>query len=118
MSNKNPTFAVLRVDITWNGQVTDMRFSDSADSVFIKAWNEKLKTHDIKATFRRYAIAKSYEYVSLLIPVSYEPMQPESDKHYTNNYFESYMKFNKRDFEGKAIILAPIFIPVLANGEM
>jgi hypothetical protein len=118
MSTKISTFSILKVDIAWGGKVTDIRFSDSADSTFVKAWNDKLKTYDIKATFEKYAKAKSYEYVSLLIPISFEPQQPNSDKHYTNGYLESYLKFDKRPFEGKAIMLSPIFITVLSKGNM
>ncbi|WP_162996453.1 hypothetical protein [Mucilaginibacter celer] len=115
---KTPTFTVLKVDITWDGRVSDMRFSDSADSAFVKAWNDKLQTHDIKATFGRYAKEKSYEYLSLLIPVSFEPLQPKSENHYANKYLESYLKFDKRDFEGEAIMMTPVFVQVLAKGNM
>ncbi|MET3611343.1 hypothetical protein [Mucilaginibacter rubeus] len=119
MSTTTPTFAVLKIDIDKNGKVVDMRFSDSADSTFVRAFDnrKKKKWHDDKATLEKYARIKSYKDVSLLIPVSYEPQLPNSNKYYTNGYLESYLKFNNKDFTGKAVMLSPIFIPVLTKGN-
>src|SRR4051812_39305891 len=44
------TFTMLKIDIDWNGKVTGINFSDSADSVFVKAWINKKSDHDDKAT--------------------------------------------------------------------
>ena len=118
MSTTTPTFAVLKIEIDKNGKVADIRFSDSADSTFVKAFDNRKKWHDDKATLEKYAKLKSYKDVSLLMPVSFEPQQPNSDKHYANGYLESYLKFDKKPFEGKAIMLSPIFITVLSKGNM
>jgi hypothetical protein len=118
MSTSTPTFAILKIDFDKNGKVTDMKFSDSADSSFVKAFENRKKWHDDKATLERYAKIKSYKNISLLIPVSYEPLLPNSTKYYTNAYLESYFKFDKKDFTGNAVMKSPIFIKVLAKGEM
>ncbi|WP_091149525.1 hypothetical protein [Mucilaginibacter pineti] len=117
MYNKVPVFTVLKVDIDWDGKVTWLGFSDSADSTFVKAWLTKPKHHDDKATFERYAKVKSYKSVSLLIPVAYETDLPNSNKYYTNDYLESYFKFDKKAFTGNAIMLSPIIIPILTTGN-
>ncbi|AYL96213.1 hypothetical protein HYN43_013325 [Mucilaginibacter celer] len=117
MSVTTPTFAVLKINFDATCKVTDMRFSDSADSTFVKAFENRKKWHNDRATLEKYAKIKGYKDLSLLIPVSFEPRLPDSDKHYTNNYIESYMRFNNKDFEGKAIMMPPIFIRVLAKGE-
>lgn len=118
MSNKTPVFAILKVDVDWAGKVTNISFSDSADSVFVKAWQNKPKVHDEKATFERYSKEKLYKNVSLLIPVSYEPQLPNSIKYFTNDYLETYLKFDKKAFVGNAIMLPPIIITVLLKGNM
>ncbi|PWK75301.1 hypothetical protein LX99_03794 [Mucilaginibacter oryzae] len=117
MATTTSTFAMLKIDIDIAGKVKGITFSDSADSTFVQAFKNRKKRHDDKATLEKYAKLKMYKDVSLLIPVSFEPKLPNSDKHYTNSYFESYLRFNHEDFTGKAIILTPIFIPVLAKGE-
>ncbi|MEZ2336751.1 hypothetical protein AB6735_14005 [Mucilaginibacter sp. RCC_168] len=118
MSTTTPTFAILKIDFDKNGKVTDMRFSDSADSAFVKAFENREKWHDDNATLERYAKIKSYKNLSLLFPVSFEPQLPNSNKYYTNDYLESYFKFNKKDFTGKAVMQSPIFIKISAKGEM
>jgi len=118
MSNKTPVFTILKVEIDWAGKVTNISFSDSSDSVFVKAWQNKPKVHDDKATFERYSKEKSYRNVSLLIPVAYEPQLPNSNKYFTNDYLEAYMKFDKKAFAGSAIMLPPITITVLERGNM
>lgn len=118
MSNKTPVFTILKVDVDWAGKVTNISFSDSADSVFVKAWQNKPKVHDDKATFERYSKEKSYKNVSLLIPISYEPQLPNSNKYFTNDYLETYLKFDKKAFVGNAIMLPPITITVLEKGNM
>ncbi|NOW96538.1 hypothetical protein [Mucilaginibacter sp. SG564] len=118
MSTNTPTFAILKIDFDKNSKVTAMGFSDSADSSFVKAFENRKKWHDDKATLERYAKVKSYKNLSLLIPVSYEPQLPNSTKYYTNDYLESYFKFDKKNFTGNAIMESPIFIKVSAKGEM
>ena len=115
--NKAPVFTILKVDIDWNGKVTLIGFSDSADSTFVKAWINRPKDDDGKATFERYAEVKSYKNVSLLIPIAYETDLPNANKNYTNDYLESYFKFNKKAFTGNAVILSPIIIPILKTGN-
>lgn len=118
MYTTTPTFAVLKIEIDKKGKVADIRFSDSADYTFVKAFDNRKKWHDDKATLEKYAKLKAYKDVSLLMPVSYEPQFPNPNKYYTNGYMESYLKFNNKDFTGKAVMLSPIFIPVLTKGNM
>src|ERR1700753_686578 len=61
MSTNTPTFAIFKIDFDKNGKVTDMKFSDSADSSFVKAFENRKKWHDDKATLERYAKIKSYK---------------------------------------------------------
>ncbi len=118
MSNKKPVFTLLKVDIDGAGKVTNIKFSDSADSVFVKAWRDKPKVHDDKSPFERYSKEKSYKNASLLIPISYQPLFPNSNKYFTNDYLETYLKFDNKAFVGNAIMLPPIVITVLEKGNM
>jgi hypothetical protein len=118
MSNKVPVFTMLKVDIGWDGKVTSIQFSDSAGPDFIKAYFDRPKGHDIKATLEKYAKIKSYTDVSLLIPVSWEPNYPNQKKVFTYDEMEGIMKFNKKDFTGKSIMFSPIYITLSATGNM
>ena len=112
-----PTFTVLKIDIDARGKVQDVRFSDSADTLFVKAFLNRPKYHDDKLTLERYAEAESYKDISILIPVSYEPSYSPHRNFYYDN-MESLMKFDKKDFTGKAIMLSPIKIAVLKERNM
>jgi hypothetical protein len=118
MVNKTPVFTVFKVDIDWEGKVISIQFSDSADSTFVKAWLNKPKYHDDKATLERYAKAKSLTNISLLIPVIYEPNYPQQKKVFSYDELEAIMKFNKQNFTGKSIMFSPINIAVLLRGNM
>ncbi|MFA6247344.1 MAG: hypothetical protein WC615_10415 [Mucilaginibacter sp.] len=115
-----PSFAFLKIDINASGNVTDVRFSDSADTLFVKQFKLRKSTpSNEKVLLEQYAKDNSYKDISIIIPVNYEP-------NYTNkqssifyyNQMEALMQFNKKQFVGKAIILAPINIPVLTKGNM
>jgi hypothetical protein len=113
----NPTFTVLKIDIDKNGKLTDIKFSDSADTLFIKTYMGRHKYHDDKSTLEKYAKAKSYTNISILIPVNYEPAY-NSKNSFNADKIGDYMKFNKKDFTGKAIMLTPIQIGVLSEHNM
>lgn len=104
-----PTFTVLKVDIDNTGKVTGVNFSDSADTLFLKAFSQRRRYHDDKSTLEKFAKAKGYTDVSILIPVNYEPYYSANRSIYYNN-MNSIMRFNKKDFTGRAIILPPIII--------
>jgi hypothetical protein len=112
-----PTFTILKIDIDGMGKVKDIRFSDSADSLFVKAYLNKPNYHNDRSTLEKYAKEKSYTDVSLLIPVSYEPNYSPVRSYYYKT-MESIMKFDKKDFTGKAIMLKPISIKILKENNM
>ncbi len=113
-----PSFAVLKVDINEPGHVTDIRFSDSADTLFVKQF-EMRNTAWVKekVLLECYARANSYKGVSIIIPVNYQPNYSIKRSFYYDQ-MEPFMQFNKKNFNGKAIILDPINIPVLTKGNM
>lgn len=113
-----PSFSVLKIDINASGQVTDIRFSDSADTLFVKQFEmRKTVRSDEKAFLERYAKDNSYRDISIIIPVNYEPNY-SSKRSFYYDQMESFMQFNKKHFTGKAIILAPMNISVLTKGNM
>ncbi|MDB5129969.1 hypothetical protein [Mucilaginibacter sp.] len=118
MSTTTPTFTMLKVDISKNGKVTSIQFSDSADSTFVKAYLNRKKWHDDKATLEKYAKIKSYTDVSLLIPVSWEPDYPNQKKLFSYDEMEGIMRFNKKDFTGKSVFFPPIYIKITPGGNM
>ena len=113
-----PSFTVLKIDINALGNITDIRFSDSADTLFVKQYKLRKSTpSDEKALLEQYAKYNSYKDVSIIIPVNYEPNY-DSKRSFYYDHMEVLMQFNKKYFTGKAIILAPINIPVLTKGNM
>lgn len=118
MSNTTTTSTLLKVDINWEGKVTDISFSDSADSIFVKAFNNHPKWYDDKATLERYAKVMSLTNISLLIPINYEPNYPHQRKILSYDELEGLMKFGKRNFTGKAIMFEPVNIAVLSKNNM
>ncbi|EHQ30358.1 hypothetical protein [Mucilaginibacter paludis] len=115
MSNKKPIFTMLKITLDWQGKVTDLGFSDSADSVFVNAFANKAKQYDFKATIETYAKVKSLTKISLIIPVYFEPSYEKKEHAFTYGELEGLMKFNKRSFEGPAIFYPEMNI---ALGEM
>lgn len=118
MSNKVPVFTMLKIDIGWDGKVTGIQFSDSADSTFAKAYFNNSNANNRKAIFEKYAKIKSYSRVSLLIPVSWEPNYPNQKKIFSYDEMEGMMKFNKKDFTGKSVFFSPIYIRISSSGNM
>jgi hypothetical protein len=95
-----------------------MIFRIVRDPNFTKAWLNKKNSHDDKATLQQYAKIKGYYNMSLLIPVSYQPNYPNQKKVFTYDELGETMKFSKRNFAGKAILLEPINIVVLSKSNM
>jgi hypothetical protein len=118
MSNNTPIATMMKVDINWEGKVTSISFSDSADSIFVRAFKNHPKWYDDKATLEKYAKVKSLTNISLLIPVNYEPGYPHQRKTFSYDELEGLMKFNKKSFTGKSIVFEPVNIVVLARGNM
>jgi len=116
-NNKTPTFTVLKIDIDDKGIVTGITFSDSADTLFVKTFLKRHKYHDDIATLEKYAKAKSYNNISIIIPVSYEPLY-DIQNSFISNKVEYIMKFDGKDFTGKAIMLAPIRVGMLSKNNM
>ena len=118
ISNTTTTLTIMKVDINWQGKVTNMGFSDSADSTFVKAFNNHPKWYDDKATLEKYAKVMSLTNISLLIPINYEPNYPDQHKVFSYDELEGLMKFGKKSFTGKCIMFEPINISVLSKGNM
>jgi hypothetical protein len=112
--NNKPVFTIIKIEIDKNGDIKDIRFSDSADPLFVNAYLKRVKYHDEKQTLKKYASAKSFKNISILIPVSYEP-QYNPQHSFESNAIENMLKFNNHDFSGDAIILEPLKIGVLAD---
>ena len=118
MQVTTPTITMLKIDIDWNGKVTGINFSDSADSVFVKAWVNKKSNHDDKATLERYAKVKNYKNAALLMPVSYQPNYEVKQGTFSYNTLDKLMVFNRRQFSGNAIMFEMMKIIVLSKGNM
>ena len=59
-NHKEPVFTLLKVDRGWDGKVTAIRFSGSADSAFVKAYFNNSRSKNRKGIFEEYAKIKSY----------------------------------------------------------
>jgi hypothetical protein len=118
MGVQTATFAVLKIDIDKKGKVTDIRFSDSADSTFLKAYANRQQWPDEKGTIEKYAKAKGYKNVSLLMHVRFEPRYPSSNKYISYDQAEAVMQFAGKEFIGNSIILPCMNIRVSAEHNM
>lgn len=114
LSKYTPRLTLLKIDINVNGQVTDIRFSDSADTSIVRTFQHRHQYHNDKSTFEKYARIKSYSDVSVLIPVSYWLLYNESKK-INWGKTDALMKFEGKDFNGKAIILPLLDIGIRPN---
>jgi len=118
MANTTPVSTMMKIDIDWQGKVTSINFSDSADSIFVKAFKNHKNWYDDKATLEKYAKVMGLTNVSLLIPINYEPNYPNQRKLFSYDELEGMMKFDKKSFTGKAIIFEQINIGVLPKRNM
>ncbi|MDB5135276.1 MAG: hypothetical protein JWP37_1879 [Mucilaginibacter sp.] len=110
-----PTLTILKISINKNGKVTDIRFSDSADTLFVKTFANMPKRNDDLSTLEKYALAKSYKDISILIPINYEPNY-RAHRSFDYNNLQLLMRFDKKEFEGKALISPPLLVGVVADG--
>ncbi|MBS1520228.1 MAG: hypothetical protein JST50_04470 [Bacteroidetes bacterium] len=112
-----PAFTMIKISIDINGKVSNIKFSDSADTLFLKTFLSMPKHYNDIAILEKYAAIKSYKNVSILVPVSYEPgYNPNHNYSYSN--LQSLMKFDKKDLVGEVIITPPIIIGVLNEHNM
>jgi len=118
MATTTPTFTILKIEINSQGKVIAINFSDSADSVFVKAYKNRKKYDDEISTLEKYVKAKLYTDVSLLMPVSFEPKYPNSVKDFSYDKMESIMQWNKKEVVGRVIMLPSMNIRILPNGNM
>lgn len=117
-NHKESVFTMLKIDIGWDGKVTKIQFSDSADSAFVKAYFNNPRASNRKDIFEQYSKIKSYSHVSLIIPVNYQPDYPNQKKIFSYDEFEGIMKFNGKDFTDQSVFLQPIHIRISANDNM
>lgn len=115
MGTRKPAFNVLKVDINKKGKVTDVRFSDSADSAFIKAYNRKSKYASDKELFEKYAKAKKITDASILVPISFEP---ENNSGIPPKDIDNILMFKGVRFAGKSYVFPQITIRVLNEHNM
>ncbi len=101
------TFTVLKIDIDNRGEIKDLNFSDNVDTLFSKSFFLRHTYKNERAILTQYIKLNAYKNISVLIPINYEPF---NDVH-RNLYYdsmESFLRFNKKDFTGKAVMLSPI----------
>lgn len=108
------TVTFFKIDIDKRGEVSGISFSDSADSVFVKAYFERQKMYNTMPYIQQFVKQGGYREVALLIPVSFEAVKP-LDTAFKNP--EKLMRFSKRDFTGKAIIF-PVLNIKISDHEM
>jgi len=109
-------FTMLQISIDKYGKIKRIWYSDSADKIFVDAFLKESVSKTNISTLERYAKAKGYKNLSLLIPVYFET-NFENSPTFEHNYdfMESIMKFDGKPFSGKSVILEPVIIRVLAK---
>jgi hypothetical protein len=117
-NHKEPVFTMLKIDIGWDGKVTGIQFSDSADSAFVKAYFNSPRANNRKDIFEKYAKVKSYSRVSLIIPVSYQPNSPNKEGVFSYDNVQSLTKFKGQSFIGPVVLLPTVIISVLSKNNM
>ena len=117
-NHKIPVFTMLKIDIGWDGKVTKIQFSDSADSAFVKAYFNNPRASNRKDIFEQYAKIKSYSRVSLIIPVSYQPNSPNKEGVFSYDNVQSLTKFTGQSLIGPVVLLPTVIISVLSKNNM
>src|SRR3569623_1081077 len=56
-----PVYTMLKISIDENGKVKEIKYSDSADALFVKTFLGMPKYYNDIATLEKYAMAKSYK---------------------------------------------------------
>lgn len=102
------TYTMLKIDIDKYGKVKSLRFSDSGDTLFVKAFSHTQAYADTKL-LEKYVRSRSYKDISILIPINYNPFYNTRRRFYYDK-MESLMKFDGKDLNGKAILLPSINI--------
>lgn len=114
--SERATFTILKVEINKIGQIVDIRFSDSADSVFTDTFVKNINNQDFKSALTDLVKIKDYKNIAILIPIYYEPkfeLHPSVDY----NHIELMLKFNKKGVSGNTVFLKPVTIRVLSKGN-
>ena|ERR1700744_974531 len=65
-----PTFAILKMRVDNQGEIVDMKLSDSANPLFVVEWLSKIKninTGPLKKYIKQYAISNT----TVLLPINY-----------------------------------------------
>jgi hypothetical protein len=109
-------FTILQILIDKHGKVKKIGYSDSADKIFVDAFLKQSESPRNISTLEKYAKAKKYKNISILIPVYYETRferHPSFEHNY--DFMESIMKFDAKPFSGQSVILEPVIIRILAE---
>jgi len=112
-------FVVLQIRIDEHGQVRRIWYSDSADKIFKDAFLKQSVSSENISILEKYARAKNYKDISILIPVYFESSferKPSFEHNY--NFMESILKFDGKPFSGESVILEPVIVRVLAEHNM
>ncbi|WP_133300231.1 hypothetical protein [Mucilaginibacter terrenus] len=115
-NNLTQTITFIKVDINKKGVVQGINFSDSADTTFVNEYARKLDFNTLVPTLNKYAKAMSYKNLSLLLPLTYIPQQ-RGKRAIDPDALNRVMRFNNKYFSGKAILLEPLSMGVLAWGN-
>jgi hypothetical protein len=118
ISNKTPVFTILKVDVSQNGKIADISFSDNTDAEFKNAYFNNKDIGVFKKTFEKYAQQKSYFNISLLIPISYQPNSPNKEGGGSYDNIQSLTKFKGQSLIGSTVILPMVTISVLSKNNM
>lgn len=118
MSNKMPVFTILKVDVSQNGKIKDISFSDGTDPGFKNAYFSNKDIGVFKNTFEKYAQQKSYFNTSMLIPISYQPNSPNKEGVFSYDNIQLVTKFKGQSLIGPAILLPTVTISVLSKNNM
>ena len=118
MGNKISVFTILKINVSQNGEITDISFSDNTDTGFKNAYLNNKDIVIFKKTFEKYAQQKSYLNTALLVPISYQPNSPNKKGVFSYNDIQSLTKFNGQSITGPVVILPMVTISVLSKNNM
>jgi hypothetical protein len=118
MVNKTPVFTMLKVDLTQNGKIADISFSDNTNEGFASAYLGNKDIAVFKSTIEKYAQQKSFSNTSILIPISYQPNSPSKGGVFSYDNIQYFTKFKGQTISAPMTILPMVIISVLSKNEM
>ncbi len=103
-----PTFTILKIRVDNQGEIADMKLSDSADPLFVVEWLSKIKTIN-KGPLKKYIKQHTISNTTVLLPINYTfSIKSCSTMNIDQNSNLRLFKFEEKPVKGVYYMLPPL----------